>query len=70
MTQAYGVLNPQQLIDLFQMRARSLDLVPSVEAKAKADVWREAAELLRNTEFVGWKDKVALGGIDGNTGFA
>ena len=61
---SYGVLNQEQIIELFEMRARLADLQASSIApvhKVEAAVWREAADLLKRMEFVGWKD-IALAG--------
>jgi hypothetical protein len=60
-TKSYGILNPSQLIELFEMRARLADLMassisPLQHHKAAGEVWREAADIVRHTEFVGWKD--------------
>ena len=49
---SYGVLNVEQLAERFEVRAR---LCNSIDARAEAKVWREAAAALRETEFVGWK---------------
>jgi hypothetical protein len=55
---SYGAISPDQIIELFEMRARLCDLMAnSVNPahKAEASVWKEAADILRRTEFVGWK---------------
>lgn len=48
---SYGVISVEQLVERFEIRAR---LANSIDAVAEARVWREAAEYLRDIEFVGW----------------
>lgn len=59
----YGALNPEQLARLFEMRQEiALTKCNSVfktkidkaRAEAEAVAFREAAHIVRNTEFVGW----------------
>ena len=55
---SYGAISPEQIIELFEMRAKLCELMGnsvSPTYKTEATVWREAADLLRRTEFVGWK---------------
>lgn len=61
-TKTYGALNPEQLANLFTMRA-AIALRRSLIAETKTlerefeierSTWAEAAEIIRNTEFVGW----------------
>ncbi len=47
----YGATNPEQIIFMFEMRAKIAD---SAGLSFAATAWREAADILRNTEFVGW----------------
>ena len=63
MTKLYSTTNPQGLIDLFEMRAKREDDIANRETKrsqvmlttqAAANTWRAAADIIRNTEFVGW----------------
>jgi len=53
---SYGAISPVQIIDLFEIRAKLalFDGEQPTLAEREAKVWREAADLLRNTEFVGW----------------
>lgn len=51
---SYGVLNVEQVVERFEVRAL---LCNSIDAKAEAKVWREAADYLRDIEFVGWKQQ-------------
>lgn len=62
MTKTYGAINPQQIIDLFEMRAKIAGGAANHATTQKdnalhtreAATWRTAADILRNTEFVGW----------------
>jgi hypothetical protein len=62
---SYGITNPEQLIELFEMRARLAALMassisPMPNNRTAADVWREAADVVRSVEFVGWPDKITM----------
>ena len=54
----YGAVSPEQIIELFEMKAKIALMSASEQLKVSAEVeartWREAADLLRRTEFVGW----------------
>jgi hypothetical protein len=63
MTKTYGATNPEQIISLFEMRANVVMRPASATMGTRAQVaaarateytWKEAADILRNTEFVGW----------------
>jgi hypothetical protein len=53
-----GVRTPQEIIEFFEMRARIIEHA-APDRMAEALVWREAAEVLQDTEFLGWKDKIS-----------
>ncbi len=63
----YGAINPKQIIDLFNMRAKIADHLPYKSGKDKlanereAVTWRAAADILDNTEFVGWTEGKRVG---------
>lgn len=60
-TQLYSATNPQAIIDQFERRAKATEDRAKHEPKlvarlcrAEGITWRAAADILRNTEFVGW----------------
>lgn len=65
-TKTYEALNPEQLARLFEMRAdiakrfADTDNVSKMRIawKTEESTWREAAYIVRNTEFVGWNDSM------------
>lgn len=50
----YGVTSVEQLVERFEIRARIAD---KVETPEQAKAWRDAAEMLRDTAFVGWQQQ-------------
>jgi hypothetical protein len=54
-----GATTPQQIIDFFEMKAKIIERA-APERVAEAQVWREAAEILQHTEFVGWQDRISI----------
>jgi hypothetical protein len=61
-TKLYNAANPQQIIDVFEHNASNAERMARNQTKVKehalyareASTWRAAADILRNTEFVGW----------------
>jgi len=61
----YGVTSAEQLAGRFEMRAKVSDVFArdAVEAswqrqfKHEAKLWRNAADIVRSTEFIGWKQQ-------------
>ena len=54
MNYAYGVTSVEQLVALFEIRAKIAD---KVDAPETAKAWREAADMVRGTAFVGWEQQ-------------
>jgi hypothetical protein len=62
MTKLYSTTNPQAIIDVFEQRAKIADggvsrastRAAKESYRSEAITWRAAADILRNTEFVGW----------------
>ena len=69
MTKTYGAINPQQIISLFEMRAKIADTQANAahqqrsaaQWKTEAATWTAAADILANTEFVGWTEGKRVG---------
>ena len=63
MTKTYQATTQQQIVDVFEMWANraqaAVDSATTAKQKAlerrEATTWRCAADILRNTECVGWK---------------
>jgi hypothetical protein len=58
----YGVSSVEQLVKLFEVRARIADIaaantgiLPPRDYEVEAAVWRDAVELLNSIEFFGWE---------------
>lgn len=64
MTKLYRVTSPQEIIDHFERRAEyarnNANQCREKQRKTpliiEANTWKEAASILRDTEFVGWEN--------------
>lgn len=63
----YGAINPEQLARLFEMRQEIAETkrdhvfkksIDKARADSEAAAFREAAYIIRNTEFVGWNQSM------------
>lgn len=57
----YSTTNPQAIINMFEIQAKAAEGAATHKSvrqrdlfKREAVTWRAAADILRNTEFVGW----------------
>lgn len=77
MAKLYNATNPQEIIDQFERMAKQAEVrsvgaaITQSERRASRRemvTWRAAADILRNTEFVGWAAEPPI--VDHNAGRA